>query len=155
MIAEAEFNKYRMRQWITLIESLKSPAPWSWDDMSHDHAGASFRAGTAAYAVGFSGAENVSVTFWNEDTADEGRDGIGIVGSGNAFAVFATLLDIIETFLHERQPDKLYFTARASEPSRIKLYDRLSRLIDVPGYRFERSNTKAVIYRFIKEIPKP
>lgn len=49
-----------------------------------------------------------------------------IIGTGgNAIVIFATVLDIIRTFVEDRNPAGLNFTAE--EPSRQKLYRRLAK----------------------------
>lgn len=49
----------------------------------------------------------------------------GVEGTGGEFKVFATVLAIIKQFLSTRQLHQLIFTSKTSEPSRMKLYDRM------------------------------
>jgi hypothetical protein len=55
-----------------------------------------------------------------------------ILGTGNAFKVFAAVAQAIKEFLkdmnkREEPVDTLTFSANADEPSRIKLYDRFAK----------------------------
>ena len=59
-----------------------------------------------------------------------------ITNKGDAFRVFATASYALQTFLGMRQglkADRIYFTAK--EPSRIKLYQRLSKMIVDYGFK--------------------
>lgn len=55
-----------------------------------------------------------------------------VLGTGNAFKVFAAVAQAIQEFLKEMEKKempvwKLTFSAGADEPSRIKLYDRFAK----------------------------
>ncbi|BDR25698.1 hypothetical protein RVBP16_1380 [Pseudomonas phage sp. 30-2] len=49
-----------------------------------------------------------------------------VTGTGNEFKVFSTILDITKRAISELKPNQIYFTADLSEPSRVKLYNRLA-----------------------------
>ena len=60
-----------------------------------------------------------------------------ITGSGNAIAVFSTVIDIIETMVSNHSIENIYFTSETSEPSRIKLYDRMAKhFSNKAGWRY-------------------
>lgn len=57
-----------------------------------------------------------------------------ITGTGNAIAVFSTVIDIIQETVKSHNIQNLYFTAH--EPSRIKLYDRMAKHFESKGWRY-------------------
>ncbi|BDR26216.1 hypothetical protein RVBP17_2590 [Pseudomonas phage sp. 30-3] len=63
-------------------------------------------------------AKEVDVDDYYYDTA--------VTGTGNEFKVFSTILDITKRAISELKPNQIYFTADLSEPSRVKLYNRLA-----------------------------
>ena len=58
----------------------------------------------------------------------------GIMGSGNAIAVFSTVIDIVQETVNLHNIQNLLFTA--DEPSRAKLYDRMSKQFTTKGWRY-------------------
>lgn len=65
----------------------------------------------------------------------------GIIGSGDAFRVFATVAHVIRSFLND-VPDtlELIFEADISQPSRVKLYDAMAKSITryIPTFQFAK-----------------
>jgi hypothetical protein len=60
----------------------------------------------------------------------------GVTNKGDAFRIFATVTEAIEQFLQMPQgriAETIYFTAK--EPSRVKLYDRMAKLMSKVGFR--------------------
>jgi len=57
-----------------------------------------------------------------------------ITGTGNAITVFSTVVDIIESAVKLKNIQNLFFTA--DEPSRVKLYDRMSKHFAKKGWRY-------------------
>ena len=53
----------------------------------------------------------------------------GITGDGDAFRVFATVFDILKSFVKNANftIDKIQFTAKEAEKSRVRLYDRFAK----------------------------
>lgn len=49
----------------------------------------------------------------------------GILGSGGAVPVFATIIDILKDFVAKKSPKRVIFSSDKDEPSRTKLYRRL------------------------------
>lgn len=58
----------------------------------------------------------------------------GIMNSGNAIAVFSTVIDIVQETVKLYNIQTLLFTA--DEPSRAKLYDRMSKQFVSKGWRY-------------------
>jgi len=52
---------------------------------------------------------------------------MNISGTGNQNKVFAAVLKCLKIFLNKVKPDTIFFTAK--EPSRQKLYDRMSKVL--------------------------
>jgi len=124
-----------------LLELFDKTADWSWDEDSSHADVATFEVGGRPYYIQFD-----HVTFDAEyfngmfDIEDEyalicdvvfsmagkrpaGKRGIDITGTGNAYEVFATVKEIIDWYVNSN-PNIDYLHFEASEPSRIKLYDR-------------------------------
>jgi len=57
-----------------------------------------------------------------------------ITDTGNAIAVFSTVIDIVQETVAHHNIQNLYFTAH--EPSRIKLYNRMAKQFTKNGWRY-------------------
>jgi hypothetical protein len=131
-----------------ILESLKSPYPYKIEKGS-----GVYRAywevpgdNKRQYAMGYhfealrQGLEyyefEVGEDSWNiEFIAHDHDSGTDIIGSGQAFRVFATVSTILKEFIKSKNPSMFHFTAQ--EPSRIKLYDRFAKQIKkIAGYKF-------------------
>ena len=77
---------------------------------------------------------------------DDG-DEFALTGEGDAFRLFATILEILRDFVNRVRPHIVHFSADDREPSRIKLYDRMiKRFTNKMGYRLSsRTNSIAGI----------
>ena len=82
---------------------------------------------------------------------EDDRDNIYLTGSGNAQRVLATVLVIIKDFIKREEPQFLTFSAE--ERSRIKLYDRMIKVLSSKfGYKHidtihnKRSGTGYVLW---------
>ena len=96
------------------------------------------------YKVYFQGKDLVEVAFSAILPGEEENfrpDKTTLTGTGNAAKVFGTVVKIIKEFLEEIEPKALYFTGEGSEPSRIRLYDRLISQVDkeLPNYYAEKT----------------
>jgi hypothetical protein len=70
---------------------------------------------------------------------------VSITNTGNQNKVFAAVLKCLKIFLNKVKPDRIFFTAK--EPSRQKLYDRMSKLLTkMFPYKIDRQD----IHRFDK-----
>jgi hypothetical protein len=58
------------------------------------------------------------VNFFVDGTQD-------ITGQGDAFKIFSTVNNAVNQYVGKNKPDIIAFTGNSSQPSRIKLYDRL------------------------------
>jgi hypothetical protein len=54
---------------------------------------------------------------------------LSATGTGQEFAVFATVREVFEWFVKKYEPRVFVFTASTDEPTRVKLYNRLSKQI--------------------------
>lgn len=62
-----------------------------------------------------------------------------ITNTGNATIVFATVIDIIKSFISQHNPDSLQFVADIMEPSRVKLYRRMVQKLIPDNYSIEEN----------------
>ena len=69
-------------------------------------------------------------TSWRDINLDH------ITGTGNAIAVFSTVIAIIQDAINRNHITNLHFSADNSEPSRVKLYDRMSKYFAKQGWRY-------------------
>lgn len=53
----------------------------------------------------------------------------GVEGTGDEFLVFGTMIAMIKKYISMNRVHKLTFTSKSSEPSRMKLYDRMARTL--------------------------
>ena len=69
-----------------------------------------------------------------------------ISGTGNEYKVFATVMAIIKEFL-TKEPDTEYIHMAASEPSRIKLYNRMARASGMAVLTFKTENEQRYLLK--------
>jgi hypothetical protein len=63
-----------------------------------------------------------------------------VTGTGQVFKVFGVVVHLLENFIHEVHPKRLSFSANSNEPSRVRLYDRLTHMFARKyRYRLETS----------------
>jgi predicted nucleotidyltransferase len=91
------------------------------------------------YKVYFQGRDLVEVSFSAILPGEEENfrpDKTTLTGTGNSRKVFGTVVKIVQDYLEKQEPNALYFSADSSEPSRIKLYNRLISQVDkaLPSY---------------------
>jgi hypothetical protein len=147
----------------TLLESLRNPYPWRLSYSNTNEYEASFMtAGMVSYVVHFDLINSVlnkysvyELAFMidQDDWADKvlaqkiSTGPFGVAGTGDAFRVFATVIDILRAFIKKYNPQRIEFNAE--EASRAKLYDRLIKLVatEIPGYRGTSSGRNYTIER--------
>lgn len=147
-------------------ESFNSAVPYHWKGRTSAGAGpwvasASFQVGDYPYQVVFSTDAASSHTEWSMvflmDVYEpsmtpaakmQDSDPFGILHTGHAGTVFATVIAILKEFITHEHPRVIVFTA--DEPSRQKLYARMMPLVaaQIPGYRGQRVGAKT--YRIVK-----
>lgn len=73
-----------------------------------------------------------------------------LTNTGDSLQVFATIVHIFKTFLTKRKPKIIEFSAK--ENSRIKLYDRMAKLLNAAGYSSVDApqSTSAKNYKFVR-----
>lgn len=69
---------------------------------------------------------------------------LGITNTGDELEVFSAVIKVMKEFMQNSNNKRYYFTAEMSEPSRVKLYDRLVKRLtkDVPGWKCDSWNDK-------------
>lgn len=136
----------RFTEFIT--ELFNSPASLRWVDGGGGSIEAIFGSNDLDYFVSFSPVDERNaaymLTFGIDDESirrkfGAGRDpfainAFGIVGVGNQFGVFSTVITAIRQFISKHKPNRIYFSAR--EPSRKKLYAHFVKLAgsSISGY---------------------
>ena len=88
---------------------------------------------------------------WPGDTYAD----IRITNTGNAHAVFATVMDILKNFIENASPNEMIFSA--GEDSRIKLYKRLGRMTPQinPAYQYDGAHEDRGHFRIRRTDPVP
>ena len=124
-----------------LNEVFEQAYPWKWDHKSNTSMTAEFvtDADTTVYVeFSYDGDGQWEVDFGREETTQawNRRDkavSAKITGQGDAFRIYATLIDMIQDFVRHQDFDALVFTAH--ETSRKDLYKRilpkLAKLVDM------------------------
>lgn len=72
---------------------------------------------------------------------------VDIINTNESVSVISTVVAITREFIAAVPIEALYFSAEQSEPSRIKLYDRLARTL-MPDWTLQKTHhSTAIIYR--------
>lgn len=87
----------------------------------------------------------------------------GITKTGGSFAIFATMSEILKDFVQKKKPHRIQFTARASEPSRVRLYQRLVDRVSTMSSEYKgqrvppsrtRKGTHYVAFEINRKMPR-
>lgn len=93
---------------------------------------------------------------WYVEFSLRGEDGVShhkATNTGKAFQVFASVRECAEILLRTHPYiERFVFSAATSEPSRVKLYDRMVKTVKVPGWKCEttRGHGTTVMYTYIR-----
>ena len=130
-----------------LKEAFTQPVPWQWTEKDAVSAYAKFTVDGLDYRVTFDAIDSFvragqrKVLQWEfqfrlAQSPSEEKSRYGISGTGHAFTVFATVIDILKAFIKAYNPPEIEFSANTNEPSRVKLYRRFIQQIknEIPGY---------------------
>jgi hypothetical protein len=85
---------------------------------------------------------------------DGSKDSMGITGTGDELDVFSAAVKLLKEFMNSKWQKRFYFTAKLSEHSRVKLYDRMAKRVirEIPGWEFETfSDDRNKTYAFQRE----
>ena len=87
------------------------------------------------YKVFFSGNNLVEIAF-NASTDGGETWKSTMIGTGNAYKVFGTIIKIVQEYVEVHQPKAMYFTADKDERGRVSLYKKLAASVDkaLPNY---------------------
>ncbi len=82
--------------------------------------------------------KSVEVLFSSERVSKPGYT-TKLTGTGDSYAVMGTIVKIVKDYVENNTPENIHFSAISEEPSRIKLYDRLSNMVAraLPDYTSE------------------
>lgn len=122
-----------------LFETLDSIVPFTWVYQDEQTWKAIFSINDLKYAVVIGQDEENSVvwdvTFFLINRPDNIKNIYDLTGTGNAFLVLSTVVDILKEFVTKNKDAvyKIIFTAK--EPSRQRVYDRMVRILSksLPG----------------------
>lgn len=133
----------RFREYIN--EVLNKPVPWQWYNKDKYNYSAKFRVGDASYEVWL---DNNTVPYGDNFHQDDWElvfrlshlvgnpdvSAYGITKTGGELVVFSTVIEIVKAFVREKQPGRIWFTAK--EESRKRLYKAFLALVSrqIPGY---------------------
>lgn len=109
-----------------LNEIFEQAYPWKWTVKQQARLTAEFTpddGGKVATEIMYKGEGQWSFEFSREDDSSYRFMSTNITGQGDAFRIFATIIEMIQSFVSEYDPHYLYFTAH--EPSRQRLYRQL------------------------------
>jgi hypothetical protein len=128
-----------------LLELFSDIVNWEWTSKQPGLWSAVFEIDGLEYQVDIAGAYSLSVSFTT-------KHGQGITGTGNAFAVFSTVINIMREAINERHPKMFAFSAKRNQPSRVKLYHRMAMRLaqEFTDYELEidTEDTREVMYLF-------
>ncbi len=123
-----------------LLELFDQAFPWKWNVQDEDFYQAEF---VESKGIPIHVQFQVEDPHWEVDfTRDSGPADktLGITGEGDALKIFATVADVVKSFVRKVLPEELYFTA--DEPSRQKMYQRaLPRLAKFIGMTISTSGS--------------
>lgn len=136
-----------------LFEIFNKTLPWEWDRKQYTNTNmvAYFQVDGAEYNVEF---DSIGENHWSCEFGRSVGDNAPvstITGTGNQYAVFATVVDIVKEFMSQNDPDQLMFSAASKEPSRIRLYDRMLKMFPKDQYDVEVSDVKNETYYYVKK----
>lgn len=124
-----------------LFEIMNKPLEWEWTIQHSDNQSAEFIVGEMTYTVFFKLSEAREMgEYWHVSFSVTGGEfranRADITGSGNAFAVFSTVLNILQDFIQNENPNQLILSAK--EKSRRKLYDRIAKKLASDSWDLEK-----------------
>lgn len=134
---EQEYNMFQRKgpRRITAMtnEALDSSYPYEGNPM-----GSRFFFETedgVEYKVFFAGNNLVEISF-NASTDGGETWKSTMIGTGDAYKVFGTIIKIVQEYVEVHQPKALYFTADKDERGRVSLYKKLASSVDkaLPNY---------------------
>ena len=135
---------------VPLLETFDSSYTVSYGedhDPPHEYV-YTFRAYRWSYVVRF---DNNKIGYYSFEFFLRGSDhgGYSVTGTGNEFKVFSTVVKIVKIFLNELKRDgvefkRIKFQATKTEPSRIKLYEKLVKTL---------TKKYNLSYEIIKNLP--
>lgn len=146
-------------------ESLDSVLPWEWSEDIFHRPIAKFKAGDIPYQVSFYEVNgHWKVSFHALLKGNERFGNFDETGTGNAAAVFSTVLAVIGHFIKERNPDSLSFDGDKGS-GRAKLYwmmlKRYASWLQQHGYGLHAPSDEGSEFRFkiakskTGQIPNP
>lgn len=93
-----------------------------------------------------------NIEFWELDFYDEnGENEMAPKSRGVAIKLFAALPEAFKMFIRDKRPKDFRFTSKTDESSRVRLYDRLSKMVKrFKVERYREDDGEYVTWRFTK-----
>jgi hypothetical protein len=137
---EQEYNMFKRKgaRRITAMTNETLDSSYEYDKGNLDNIYYFATEDNILYKVIFQGKDLVELVFYPEVENDEGdtKPTTELTGTGNSRKVFGTVVKIVQEYVASYKPSALYFTADSTEPSRVKLYNRMISQADkaLPDY---------------------
>lgn len=122
-----------MRLWellnpsVRIDELLDQPYEWEWTISNSVGRIAEFQTSNDTIEVTLSKGQDTDGTEITDIMFESRSGGLNITNNGNAFKIFATVADVTRAFFKDTSLTPIRFSAK--ESSRIKLYQRLAKMI--------------------------
>ncbi len=135
---------------MVLRELFNKVLPWKWDKKNTDNNMVAYfqMDDGSEYNIEFNGSQysaSWSIDFGRSANSKEAPK-VVITGTGDQYAVFATVIDIIREFIVQVDPETITFNADNREPSRVKLYDKMIKMFSTSEYNIETSRDSNVTH---------
>ena len=130
-----------------ILEVSGKPKNWKYLTNSNNRVVADFQINNLIYTFIANDLENDStwdIEFRTDPIDDNAKiDSYGITNTGNQYAVYVTILDLINKFVQQHDPEVMIW--QAEEPNRKKLYLRIIAQ-SFPDWKVELHNPHIWIY---------
>lgn len=115
---------------------LKSTIDWDWTHQDRNSATVDFQVGDSKVNVEFVGG---STGIFLIEFKRDGK--MTMTGQGKEMQILATVLEIVEEFIHEYQPKAIAFSGMFQDKGRLKLYTRLIKTLERKGWQVKINDT--------------
>lgn len=137
-----------------IVELFSQPLPYQWTKHDGKHWLGKFEVPgdkPLKVIVDFAYFENAKNGAWTE-VAFIVNNKFELTGGGHALEIFATIGKMFDDYVNMVHPEVLRFSADATEPSRVKLYNRIAKGISQKyGYTLETKSTSLEVYFYLRK----
>lgn len=138
-----------MRYQEIITELFNTKGTWKIKAESNSYRVYEAVVGSLTYMVGFTEYKGD----WGFTFKQKDWNSYRLSGDGNAAAVLSIMIEILNDFLQDKQPEKFSFSASLSEPSRVAVYRRMvSRLAhSIPYTCEEHTSGTQLEFKFTRQ----